>query len=467
MKFIVKIFLCFSIAFMYGVQAFGGEIIGKVLMLDSSTPHVSLVMQAIKDGKVLQTVLTDNNGEFKFTFNAPQSCVIRIHMLEFFVYYHKNLDYTLSEEQASVIDVGLNRILRMDDIFIPRFIKGNWTQYHPTDGLADTYCTCVYRDPRGNMWFGTEGGFSFFENGQLKSITMSNNLPNSWVNCIVSINEKEILIGTDEGLAKYNWQSKEMHVFPNEEVSGRYIGVLKKARNGNILVGAEDNVYIFNDSQFNKLLSLTNQVKQIDNLLNDKIVVNGLAEDKNGVLWVGAGIDMGTYMVHEDLIGGLFKFDGTVCTKWNLTGEKVIKDVKDLLYTKGNLLYVATNKGLFEIEPNGEHKFYGANEGLYDSSIFGLYESSDGAVWISSSRRDVTVSRLHDHNIVHLKSSFIKEGQAKNTRAVSSSIDGKIWIATAGNGLISYDNFGSIQYGIQDNLPSDTVLKVKATQENK
>ena len=149
MKFIVKIFLCFSIAFMYGVQAFGGEIIGKVLMLDSSTPHVSLVMQAIKDGKVLQTVLTDNNGEFKFTFNAHQSCVIRIHMLEFFAYYHKNLDYTLSEEQASLIDLGSNRILHMGDILVPRFIKGNWTQYHPTDGLADTYLhLCVSRPQR-------------------------------------------------------------------------------------------------------------------------------------------------------------------------------------------------------------------------------------------------------------------------------------------------------------------------------
>ena len=111
------------------------------------------------------------------------------------------------------------------------------------------------------MWFGTEGGFSFFENGQLKSITMSNNLPNSWVTCILSINEKDILIGTDEGLAQYSWQSKEMTVFHNEEVSRRYIGVLKKTRNGDILVGEKDNVYIFNNGQFNKLLSLTNQVK--------------------------------------------------------------------------------------------------------------------------------------------------------------------------------------------------------------
>ena len=46
-----------------------GQIVGKVLMLDNKTPHVSLVMQAIEGESVLQTILTDSEGNFKFIFD--------------------------------------------------------------------------------------------------------------------------------------------------------------------------------------------------------------------------------------------------------------------------------------------------------------------------------------------------------------------------------------------------------------
>ena len=93
------------------------------------------------------------------------------------------------------------------------------------------------------MWFGTEGGFSFFENGQLKSISMADGLPNSWVNCMLAINEREMLIGTRGGLAKYNWQTKVLQEYKNEELTGKNIASLIKSNNGDILIAINHEVY--------------------------------------------------------------------------------------------------------------------------------------------------------------------------------------------------------------------------------
>ena len=62
-------------------------ITGQVLMLDKETPHASLVMQAIEGTLVLQTVLTDDEGNFQFTFDKPISFRIRIHSLKEYMYY--------------------------------------------------------------------------------------------------------------------------------------------------------------------------------------------------------------------------------------------------------------------------------------------------------------------------------------------------------------------------------------------
>ena len=39
---------------------------GTILMLDDKTPHVAVPVQAIKDGKVIDGVLTDENGKYRF-----------------------------------------------------------------------------------------------------------------------------------------------------------------------------------------------------------------------------------------------------------------------------------------------------------------------------------------------------------------------------------------------------------------
>ncbi len=41
------------------------SIAGTLLMLDDATPHVAVPVQAISDGKVIDTVLSDESGRYR------------------------------------------------------------------------------------------------------------------------------------------------------------------------------------------------------------------------------------------------------------------------------------------------------------------------------------------------------------------------------------------------------------------
>jgi len=47
------------------------SIAGMLLMLDDTTPHVAVPIQAIRDGKVIATTLSDEHGDYRFISLKP------------------------------------------------------------------------------------------------------------------------------------------------------------------------------------------------------------------------------------------------------------------------------------------------------------------------------------------------------------------------------------------------------------
>jgi phosphosulfolactate phosphohydrolase-like enzyme len=60
---------------------------GTLLMLDDATPHVAVPVQAIRDGEVISTVLSDERGEYQFVGLASGMCQVRCQILGGYVYY--------------------------------------------------------------------------------------------------------------------------------------------------------------------------------------------------------------------------------------------------------------------------------------------------------------------------------------------------------------------------------------------
>jgi len=87
--------------------------------------------------------------------------------------------------------------------------------------------------------------------------------------------------------------------------------------------------------------------------------------------------------------------------------------------------------------------YYGADEGLLAASITGIAQDNNGFLWITSR------SGLYRFDGLHFKEFGMKDFKHLNTNyfvGIQSDADGRIWIATLQNGLISYKDFNF--YGI-------------------
>ena len=60
---------------------------GTLLMLDDTTPHVAVPVQAIRDGKVVATTLSDGSGKYQFTNLKPGQYQLRCQVLGGYIYY--------------------------------------------------------------------------------------------------------------------------------------------------------------------------------------------------------------------------------------------------------------------------------------------------------------------------------------------------------------------------------------------
>ena len=124
---------------------------GTLLMLDSATPHVAVPVQAMCNGEVAATVLSDERGKYQFINLKRELYQVRCHVLGGYVYYgeekarssflEKSLikkgpeNQTMSGEPIS-LRVEPGETLRNIDFRFAPFKKGTWKNY---DYLAVVY----------------------------------------------------------------------------------------------------------------------------------------------------------------------------------------------------------------------------------------------------------------------------------------------------------------------------------------
>jgi len=149
---------------------------GTLLMLDDSTPHVAVPVQAICDGKVIATTLSDESGKYQFANLKPSQYQLRCQVLGGYVYYGeerarkpegqkagKPKDGIVPDESISLsthkpisLRVEQGETLKDIDFRFAPFKKGTWRSYTSLHGLVHDEVTVIYRDHEGVMWFGSE-----------------------------------------------------------------------------------------------------------------------------------------------------------------------------------------------------------------------------------------------------------------------------------------------------------------------
>ncbi len=79
----------------------------------------------------------------------------------------------------------------------------NWAVFNEENGLVDNFVQAIAADNRGNVWFGTKGGISIFDNISMLSITEKDGLTSNNILCITIDEEGVVWIGTDAGVTSF------------------------------------------------------------------------------------------------------------------------------------------------------------------------------------------------------------------------------------------------------------------------
>ncbi|MEA2043314.1 MAG: two-component regulator propeller domain-containing protein [Bacteroidota bacterium] len=294
--------------------------------------------------------------------------------------------------------------------------------------LSQHTVTVIYRDQRGLLWVGTQNGLYYFtENDKLTAFEgresyssirgvqvlsiMEDNTGLLWVstdnglfkidlsssvfqlyrgtgqkspgfssNQIFSIyakNETSILLGTRKfGLNIYNRKTGKNKILTksNSGLSDNNIHSISEDRNGNILLGTENGIYIFDKKtyaveDFERLIPVNFGTMLHNNRITD------IVHDTLNRYWIATF--NGLFLIDNN---NIFVFSEDKSDRF-IPGDEVF----NILETETGEIWIATQKGVGRYVPSDmTFKPYDTKSGLSHRAALVLHESESGDLWIGT-----------------------------------------------------------------------------------
>ena len=169
----------------------------------------------------------------------------------------------------------------------------------------------------------------------------------------------------------------------------------------------------------------------------DGTKVHCLMRDKNGNLWVGV-YQKGVYII--PFRQNYFKYYGHQSETGDIIGSCA---VVSLCRSADGTMWVGTdNDGLYAISSEGRqlHHFSPGSSGAsVPVSVTGIFEDSEGRLWLSSFDKGCGLLDRRTGKYSMLDLGHLRRRATRHISAFAEDGDKKIWIATMGSGLLCYD----------------------------
>jgi len=325
----------------------------------------------------------------------------------------------------------------------------------------------------GKVWMGTrDAGLFYLSGGRVTSVALG--LPDRKVNSLQPAGDRDLWIGTDNGIAHWNGTELTRAGIPQSLDHVQILG---------ISMDHDSNIWV---ACAHGLSRITGAGALLTEERGQPIVnatVSSLFEDREGTLWVGnsRGIERfrDTLFLTYDPSGppgskndGPLYADadgrpwfapsdgGLFCVKGDATVQ--ISDAgldKDIIYSisggDGELWIARQRGGLTHLRSRGSlltNETYSTRNGLAQNSVYVVRRKHDGTVWAGT--LGAGVSRFQNGHFTTFTTSTTANGLASNTvSAIEESSDGNtMWFATP-NGLSALSGDRWRVYAGRDGLP--------------
>jgi ligand-binding sensor domain-containing protein/signal transduction histidine kinase len=323
----------------------------------------------------------------------------------------------------------------------------------------------------GVDWLGTREQGLYTLNGQRVS-RFAGELPDKKVNALLSLNGRDLWIGTDKGLVRWDGRGLS-RVSTSEALQNAEIVTLARDRESNVWIGTSNGLARVGN----------NGVTSVDSSRGwPAEPVTALFEDREGSLWVGRadGIERlrdSVFTTYYASGGVPSRNNGPVYVDseertwfgpsegglyWRKAGHlgriTATAVQKDIVYSidggKGEL-WIGGRGGLTHLREDGDSfiaKTYTAADGLAQNRVYAVHRSSDGTVWAGT--LSAGLSRLKDGSFTTYT---VANGLVSNSvSSIAESSDGTMWFGTP-NGLNELSKGHLRAYTSKDGLPPGNV----------
>ncbi len=323
----------------------------------------------------------------------------------------------------------------------------------------------------GVDWLGTREQGLYSLNGQRISRFVGE-LPDKKVNALLSLNGRDLWIGTDKGLARWDGRGLS-RVSTSETLQDVEIVTLARDRESNVWIGTS-----------NGLARVSNDgVTSVDSIQGGSAEpVTALFEDREGSLWVGRadGIERlrdSVFMTYYASVGVPSRNNGPLFVDsegrtwfgpsegglyWRkeghlgrITAAAMQNDIVYSIDGRRGELWIGRRGGLTHLRESGASyiaKTYTAADGLAQNRVYAVHQSSDGTVWAGT--LSAGLSRLKDGSFTTYTAA---NGLVSNSiSSIAESSDGTMWFGTP-NGLNELSEGHLRAYTSKDGLPPGNV----------
>jgi len=395
---------------------------GTLLMLDDTTPHVAVLVQAVQGDKVVDSTLSDRKGNYRFVNLKPGQYQVRCRIPTGDKYYESSL-----RVQSGKTIYGV-------DFRFPPFKKGTWGNFDSLDGLVGDQVNSLHIDKHGYLWIGTDMGVSRFDGKEFVNYTTKDGLTDETVWVIYEDRQGDLWFGTGwyynlisgNGVSRYD--GVNFITYTTEDgLAHNTVYAIQEDKQGNFWFGTHGGVSCFDGRSF---LNYTTK----DGLADNRVLSIHL--DQKGNLWFGTW-------------RGISRFDGKEFinyTKENGLANNIVYSIQE---DKQGKFWFGTYGGISCF--NGKEFInYITKDGLIDNPISCIYIDSQGNLWLGTGipvGAGGGVSRFDGVNFVNYT-----ELENYNVSAIDEDRYGRLWFGIRGGGISSFDSERIVNYTTKDGL---------------
>lgn len=332
----------------------------------------------------------------------------------------QNTVQTIVQTQDGYLWIGTQEgLVRFDGLNFTVFDKENTPAFKSND------IRFLRQDRQGRLWISTSYGLVCRHNGQFRSYTVDEGLPDNSIGPLVEDASGNIWIGTAAGLSRF--ENHGFKTFTTDHGLARnLIQTLSVRANGTILVGTSAGVQTVSGDQFSTFPIPANVLPAN---------ITSIVATQNGQLWFGT-------------LDGLYGVNGETISLPN-------NRVSALLVDRGDALWIATAGGIARSR-NGRVETFTTANGLTSNLVLSVFEDREGSIWIGTEAGGLNLLKSKKFNTF-----TTREGLPSDlVKAIYQDHQGGIWIGSNGGGLTLFKNGQFTTWTTKEGLSSDVVLSL-------